>query len=370
MGSSSGRLFKITTFGESHGPAVGVIIEGCPSGWTLDLEQLQVDLNRRRPGQSALTTARKEQDRVEVLSGLFENQVTGTPLTLMVWNKDAKSRDYSHVQHLYRPGHGDLTYQARYGVRDWRGGGRASARETVARVAAGAVARQWLAQKYGIEVLGWVEQVGSLSAQIDPETVSLEQVEHSSVRCPNLQKAVEMETLIKKVKKQGDTLGGVVGAVARGVPLGWGDPVFDKLEADLAKACLSLPACKGFEIGSGFEGTKLRGSEHNDAWFLDQGQPSLKTNHCGGILGGISTGTPLLVRCAFKPVSTHFQSQTTLDYQYEQVEFKNRGRHDPCVVPRAVPLVEAAILLTLADHALRTEALWSGQIQTPSDPIE
>lgn len=373
MGNSSGLLFRVTTFGESHGPALGVVIDGCPSGLKLDLEALHADLARRRPGQSALTTQRKEQDQVEVLSGLFDGVTTGTSLCLLIRNQDAKSRDYQQVKGLYRPGHGDLSYELRYGVRDYRGGGRASARETAARVAAGAVARQWLKARYGVEVIAWVDEVAGHRATLNVTPPSLEAVEGSRVRCPSPADSATFEGLIQAAKRAGDTLGGVVAMCATGVPGGWGAPVFDKLEADLAKACLSLPACKGFEVGSGFAGARLKGSEHNDpitrAAQQGLGHPlsaegarlaAQASNHAGGVLAGISTGAPLTCRCAFKPVSTHFLSQETLSRDGEQVSFHNRGRHDPCVLPRAVPLVEAATLLTLADHALRTEALWGG----------
>ena len=360
MGSSSGRLFRVTTFGESHGSAIGAVIEGCPPGLPIDLEQLQEDLNRRRPGQSALTTSRSEADRVEVLSGIFDGVSTGTPLTLLIHNRDMRSRNYDNVRDLYRPGHGDFTYQARYGVRDYRGGGRASARETAARVAAASIARQWLNIHFGIEVVGWVDQVAHLKAIVDHKVVSRADVDAHPTRCPQAEMAASFENLILEAKSEGDTVGGVVGAVARQVPAGWGDPVFDKLEADLAKACLSLPACKGFEIGSGFAGITLRGSEHNDPWLPPrEGElwPRAATNRAGGVLAGISTGAPLYFRCAFKPVSTHFKQQNTVNRSGESVVFRNEGRHDPCVLPRAVPLVEAAALLTLMDHALRTLAL-------------
>ena len=360
MGSDTGRLFRVTTFGESHGPALGVVIDGCPPGIKLDLDQLRADLARRRPGQSALTTPRAERDAVEVLSGLFEGMTTGAPLTLLIRNKDAKSQHYERVRDLYRPGHGDFTYQARYGIRDHRGGGRASARETAARVAAAAVARQWLSERWGVEVVGWVDQVAHLRAQVDQETVTRAEVDAHVTRCPDQESAERFEALILDAKHEGDTVGGVVGGVARGVPPGWGAPVFDKLEADLAKACLSLPACKGFEIGSGFAGVTLRGSQHNDPW-LPPGDgetwPQAASNNAGGVLAGISTGAPVYIRCAFKPVSTHFKRQETVTRAGEAVTFQNEGRHDPCVLPRAVPLVEAAMLLTLADHALRTLAL-------------
>lgn len=382
MGSSTGALFRVTTFGESHGPALGAVVEGCPPGLLLDLAALQDDLDRRRPGQSALTTQRREGDAVEVLSGLFEGRTTGAPLALLIRNADARSKSYDAVSGLFRPGHGDYTYEARYGVRDWRGGGRASARETAARVAAAGVARQWLAARYGVEVVAWVDEVAGARAAVAPEAVTRAAVEAHPARCPDPVAAARFEELILAARKDGDTVGGVVGAVARGVPAGWGDPVFDKLEADIAKACLSLPACKGFEVGSGFAGTRLRGSEHNDAWVLAprgeeearahapsplapegvrRGAP--RTNHAGGVLAGISTGAHITARCAFKPVSTHFLEQETLTREGEVVTFRNEGRHDPCVLPRAVPLVEAALLMVLADHALRSEAVWGGALR-------
>ena len=366
MASQTGRLFRVTTFGESHGQAIGAVVEGCPPGLRLDLDELQADLDRRRPGQSSLTTSRQEPDRVEVLSGLFEGQTTGTPIALIIRNRDARSRSYHSVQSIYRPGHGDATYMARYGLRDHRGGGRASARETAARVAAAGIARQWLSHRWGVEVLAWVDQVGPDKAQVDVTSVTRDLIEAQLTRCPEREAALRFEQLIRDVKTDGDTIGGVIAAIARGVPAGWGSPVFDKLEADLAKACLSLPACKGFEIGSGFSGVMLRGSEHNDAWRspqIDQSQsekpviPVAETNRAGGVLAGISTGSPVLIRAAFKPVSTHFKPQKTVKHSGEEVTFKNEGRHDPCVLPRATALVEAAMLLTLMDHALQTLAL-------------
>lgn len=379
MGSATGTLFRVTTFGESHGPALGAVVEGCPPGLALDLAAVQADLDRRRPGQSALTTQRREGDAVEVLSGLFEGRTTGAPLALLIRNADARSQSYDGVSGLFRPGHGDYTYEARYGVRDWRGGGRASARETAARVAAAAVARQWLAARYGVEVVAWVDEVAGERAAVEATAVTRAAVEAHPTRCPDPAAAARFEGLILEARKAGDTVGGVVGVVARGAPAGWGDPVFDKLEADLAKACLSLPACKGFEVGSGFEGTRLRGSAHNDAWVRVARTPeealahapnplapegvrygAPRTHHAGGVLAGISTGAPLTARCAFKPVSTHFLEQETLTREGAPVTFRNEGRHDPCVLPRAVPLVEAACLLVLADHALRSEAVWGG----------
>lgn len=362
MSSTTGVLFRVTTFGESHGLGLGAIVDGCPPGVVLDLAALQSDCDRRRPGQSRLTTPREERDEVEVLSGVFEGVTTGTPLMLLFRNEDARSRSYDSVKDLFRPGHADFTYDARYGRRDHRGGGRASARETAARVAAAGVARQWLAQRYGVDVVGWVQTVRDHEAAVDPATVDRAAVDASEVRCPDAAAAAEMTREIEAAKADGDTVGGVVACVARGVPAGWGDPVFDKLDGELAKACLSLPACKGFEIGSGFGGTHLRGSEHNDSFFHDGERVRTRTNRAGGTLGGISTGEPIEIRCAFKPVSTHFKPQQTVTREGDAVTFANEGRHDPCVLPRAVPLVEAAMLLTLADHALRTEAVRGGRI--------
>ncbi len=357
MTNQSGVLYKITTFCDSHGPAIGVVIDGCPPQMKLDLDRIQADLNRRKPGQSHLTTSRQESDQIEVLSGLFEGYTTGTPLTFIIRQEDQKSHHYDSVKDLFRPGHADKTYYARFGIRDHRGGGRASARETAARVIAASVARQYLSDQYGISVLGWVDRVAHLKAHVEPEQITFDQVESNPVRCPDQDMAKQMETLILEVKKAGDTVGGVVGCIGKNIPEGWGSPVFDKLEADLAKACLSLPACKGFEIGSGFEGTYLRGSAHNDQWVMTNQGAQYQSNHAGGTLGGISTGQSLVIRTAFKPVSTHFLTQSTVNKAGELVEFKNEGRHDPCVLARAVVLVESAMLLTLMDHALRTRSI-------------
>ncbi len=361
-GNSTGHLFRVTTWGESHGPALGAVIDGCPPGLMLDTAAIQADLDRRRPGQSRLTTQRKEADAVEVLSGVFEGRTTGTALSLLIRNADQRSRDYSGVRDLYRPGHADYPYDARFGHRDYRGGGRSSARETAARVAAAAVARQWLAARFGVEVVAWVDRVADVSATgVDEATVDRAAVDAYPVRCPDPAGAAAMTARIDAARKAGDTVGGTIRCVARGVPAGWGAPVFDRLEADLGKACLSLPACKGVEFGSGFEGTRMMGSAHNDAFGVGpDGAPLPLTNRAGGTLGGISTGAPITLRCAFKPVSTHFQPQQTVTREGEAVTFRNQGRHDPCVLPRAVPLVEAAALLTLMDHALRTLALGRG----------
>ncbi|MEE2758073.1 MAG: chorismate synthase [Myxococcota bacterium] len=357
MSNTTGRLFRATTFGESHGEMMGVVIDGCPPGVVIDLPQVQADLDRRRPGQTHLTTPRDERDTLRVVSGLFDGSTTGSPLTIVFENQDTRSRDYQGTKDLFRPGHADYGYHMRYGVRDHRGGGRASARETISRVAAGAIGRQILQDRFDIDVIAWVSSVGSIEAAIDVMEISRADVDSHPTRCPDLRAAKEMEANIQAAKAAGDTLGGCVSAVAKGVPAGWGAPVFDKFEADLAKACLSLPACKGFEIGSGFAGTQMKGSDHNDEFTLDNGLVSSPTNHAGGVLGGITSGQPIQIKCAFKPVSTHFKQQRTVTKDLDPVEFKNVGRHDPCVLPRAVPLVEAALWLTLTDHYLITLSL-------------
>ncbi len=366
MGSSIGRLFRVTTFGESHGGGLGAVVEGCPPGLALDLEAVQAQLARRRPGQSALVTQRKEADSVEVLSGLFEGRTLGSPIGLLVRNKDARPDAYADFADRYRPSHADFTTEARYGLRNWQGGGRASARETVARVAAGAIAEQVLAELAGVEIVAWVDRVGLVGSEVDGDTVSREAVDQTPVRCPDLSAAAEMEALIREVRKEGDTIGGVVRCVVRGVPAGLGDPVFDKLEADLAKALISLPAAKGFESGLGFGSLGMRGSEHNDLFEPDPdglprgGAPAARTrsNHSGGIQGGISNGMPITLSVAFKPVATIFREQDTVNQQGEAVTIKPRGRHDACVLPRAVPMVEAMVALVLCDHLLR----WRGQV--------
>jgi len=354
MGSAVGQIFRVTTFGESHGGGLGAIVEGCPPGIALDLDAIQAELDRRRPGQSALVSARSEPDQLEILSGVFEGKTLGTPIGLLVRNKDADPAAYAPTKDLFRPSHADYTTQAKYGVRNWQGGGRASARETVARVAAGAIARQVLSHLAGVEIVGWVDQVGELRANCAAADVTLEAVEANPVRCPDADKALEMETLIRAVRKDGDTIGGVVRAVARNVPAGLGDPVFDKLEADLAKAMVSLPAAKGFSSGSGFDAVTMRGSEHNDAFVPGgDGVVGTRTNHSGGIQGGISNGMPIEISVAFKPVATIFVDQDTVDVSGAAATIKPRGRHDPCVVPRAVPMVEAMMAIVLCDHLLR-----------------
>jgi len=355
MGSVFGSVFRVTTFGESHGPAVGAVVEGCPPRIALEVADVQRELDRRRPGQSRIVTQRQETDQVEILSGLQDGRTLGTPIAMLVWNQDQKSGDYEEMRTKYRPSHADYTYQAKYGVRAWQGGGRASARETVGRVAAGAVAKQVLAGA-GVEVLAWVRSVAGLEAAIDPGAVTAAAVEQNIVRCPDAAVAAEMIALIDEVRKAGDSVGGVVEAVARGVPPGLGDPVFDKLEADLGKGLLSLPACKGVEIGSGFTGTRLRGSEHNDLFYGEAGRIRTRTNRSGGIQGGISNGEDITLRAAFKPTATILREQETVDESGQATILKPRGRHDPCVLPRAVPIVEAMIALVLCDHLLRHRA--------------
>lgn len=356
MGSSTGVIFRVSTWGESHGGALGAVVDGCPPGLELDLDLLQLDLSRRRPGQSSLTTQRKEPDELQILSGVFEGKTLGTPISLVVFNKDANPKDYEPFRDVYRPSHADYTYDAKFGLRNWQGGGRASARETVARVAAGGVAKQVLSKLAQVEIIAWVDRVGPIEAACDPSAVTFDAVESNVVRCPDADKAKEMENLIRAVKADGDTIGGTIRAVARNVPAGWGAPVFDKLEADLAKAMLSLPAAKGFESGLGYGALNMRGSEHNDIFVSEDGQIRTKTNHSGGIQGGISNGMPIEISVAFKPVATIFKTQDTVDQQGKKTTVKPRGRHDPCVLPRAVPMVEAQMALVLCDHLLRHRA--------------
>jgi chorismate synthase len=354
MGSSFGTLFRITTFGESHGVGVGVIVDGCPPRLPLAVEEIQAELDRRRPGQSAITTQRREADAVEILSGVHDGLTIGTPIAMVVRNQDQRGGDYEEMKTKYRPSHADYTYQAKFGIRAWQGGGRASARETIGRVAAGAIARKVLESLApGLQIVAYVKQVQALEAAVDPETVTREAVEANIIRCPEAAMAERMIALVDGARKAGDSLGGVVEAAARGVPAGWGDPVFDKLDADLAKAMLSLPAAKGFEIGSGFRGTQLSGIQHNDPFYSADGKVRTRTNRSGGVQGGISNGESILVRVAFKPTATILREQETVDVDGNETTIKARGRHDPCVLPRAVPIVEAMIALVLADHALR-----------------
>ncbi len=356
-GSSFGTLFRTSTFGESHGIGVGCIVEGCPPGIPLTEEIIQKELDKRRPGQSKLTTQRREGDTVEILSGVFEGQTMGTPIGLLVRNEDQRSKDYSELKDLYRPSHADFTYEAKYGVRDWRGGGRASYREAVGRVAAGAVARQFLSVTYGIELVGYVLQIADLRGTIDQNTVSEADVEANPTRCPDPIVAEQMVTAIEQARKDGDSLGGIVELVARNVPAGLGEPVFDKLTADLAHAVMSLPATRGFEIGEGFAATTLRGTTHNDAFETRDGRVRTRTNHSGGIQGGISNGEDIILRVAFKPTATIHAAQETVTTTGDPTIFQAKGRHDPCVLPRAVAGVEAMVALVLADHALRQRAI-------------
>ncbi len=358
MSSSFGTLFRISTWGESHGGGVGVVVDGCPPRLPLAVEEIQRDLDRRRPGQSRLTTPRQEEDRAEILSGIFEGQTLGTPIGILVRNKDARPEAYASMKDVFRPSHADYTTEAKYGVRNWQGGGRASARETIGRVAAGAIARKLLATAAGVEVLGWVKRVHEVEAKIDPEEVTLEAVEATPVRCPEPSAAQEMIERIDAARRRGDSLGGVVECVARGVPPGLGEPVFDKLEAELARALMSLPASKGFEIGSGFEGTRLTGIEHNDPFVPgEDGRPRTASNRSGGVQGGISNGESIVLRVAFKPTATISQAQRTVNREGEATVLEAQGRHDPCVLPRAVPMVEAMVCLVLADHWLRQRAV-------------
>ena len=354
MSSFFGQLFRITTFGESHGGGVGVVIDGCPPLIELTEADIQRDLDRRRPGQSEIVTPRAEEDRCEILSGLFEGKTTGTPIAILVRNKDARSEAYKEMETAFRPSHADYTYQAKYGIRNWQGGGRASARETIGRVAAAAIAKKVLGGICpGLEIVAYVKSIHTIEAPADPATVAFTQVESNIVRCPDADAAQAMIDLIKKVRAEGDSVGGVIECVIRGVPPGLGEPVFDKLEADLAKAVMSLPATKGFEIGSGFAGARMTGSQHNDPFEMRNGRVRTKSNLSGGIQGGISNGEPVFFRVAFKPTATILQKQQTVSVTGEDVELAARGRHDPCVLPRAVPMVEAMAALVLVDHALR-----------------
>ncbi|OIP95319.1 chorismate synthase [Candidatus Wirthbacteria bacterium CG2_30_54_11] len=352
-GNSFGELFRVTTWGESHGGAVGAVVDGCPSRLELTEQLIQRDLDRRKPGQSDITTARDEHDQVHILSGVFEGKTLGTPISLLVWNEDARSDDYLGFKDMYRPGHADYTYEQKYGIRNWQGGGRASARETIGRVAAGAVARLVLASQTKIEIVTYVRSVGDIEADIDSAKVTPRLLESNIVRCPDAKAAKKMESLIRKAKSEGDSIGGVVECIIRHVPVGLGEPVFDKLSADLAQACMSIPATKGFEIGEGFAASRMRGSEHNDPFVMKRGAVRTVTNHAGGILGGISSGEDIILRVAFKPASTIEQEQKTVSTAGKNTTMKARGRHDPCVVPRAVAVVEAMVAITLADHLLR-----------------
>lgn len=380
MSSITNKLFRITTFGESHGKAIGVVIDGCPAGIELNLEKIQAQLERRKPGQSYLTTQRKEKDQFEILSGIYEGKTLGTPICFVVYNTDVKSDDYLKWADIYRPSHADYTYHAKYGYRTPIGGGRASVRETIGRVIAGTVAEQILKEDLGIETIAWVDSIGNIESntfQNPPKT--REEVDQSLVRCPDLEASEKMIREIEKTKKEGDSLGGTIGVIVRNVPPGLGEPVFDKLEAELGKACLSIPACKGFESGSGFSGTKLKGSQHNDEFYIESKETSeqlekkreikrifgienvldlkTKTNFSGGIQGGISNGMPILLRLAFKPTATIHKVQNSVSESGEAVELLAGGRHDPCVLPRAVPIVESVVNLVLIDMYFRQRAI-------------
>jgi len=356
MANTFGHLFRITTWGESHGGGVGVVVDGCPPRLTLSEADIQPDLDRRRPGQSRIVSPRREPDTVQILSGTFGGKTLGTPICMWVKNEDARPEAYSEMETKFRPSHADYTYFAKYGIRAWPGGGRTSARETIGRVAAGAIAKKILRERFDVEVLAFVKQVQRLIAKVDPEKVRFKDVESNIVRCPDKAMAEKMIQLIEETRRAGDSVGGIVEGVARGVPPGWGEPVFDRLEADLAKAMLSLPATKGFEIGSGFGGILLTGRQHNDPFRVRGGKVRTTSNRSGGIQGGISNGETIYFRVAFKPTATAMHDQDTVSEDFKNTTLKGRGRHDPCVLPRAVPIVEAMTALVLVDHALRHKA--------------
>ncbi len=361
MGSSFGKLFKISTFGESHGGGVGVIVDGCPPRLVIDIEEIQKDLDRRRPGQSKITTPRNESDKVEILSGILNNQTLGTPIAMFVRNKDQRPNDYGEMTNIFRPSHADGTYQLKYGIKASSGGGRASARETIGRVAAGSIAKQILKKSHNTEIIAWVKRIHNIEADVNSSQIQLEDVESNIVRCPNQEIANLMIERIEEISREGDSCGGVIECVVRNPPVGIGMPVFDKLEADLAKALMSLPASKGFEIGSGFSGTFLKGSEHNDAFLPSDGNRlKTATNNSGGIQGGISNGEQIILRVAFKPTATIRKDQKTINSEGKETTLAAKGRHDPCVLPRAVPMVEAMVSIVLADHLLRHKGQCSG----------
>jgi chorismate synthase len=370
VGNSFGTLFRITTFGESHGPALGAVVDGCPARLPIDVAQIQHELGRRRPGQSRLVTQRKEADQIEILSGVLDGLALGTPIAMIIRNEDARGKDYDAMAGAYRPSHADYTYDAKFGIRAIAGGGRASARETAARVAGGAIAQQLLARA-GIAIVAWVDEVAGIAATVDERTVSRAAVDTNDIRCPDAAIADQMIERVERARKDGDSVGGVIRAIARGVPAGWGEPVFDKLDADLAKAMMSIPAVKGVEVGSGFAGTLMSGSAHNDLYYRrEDGSIGTRTNRSGGIQGGISDGEPVTVRLAFKPTATIMRPQDTVDRDGNPTILSPRGRHDPCVLPRAVPIVEAMLALTLADHWLRQRArMGAVDPVTPVDPV-
>ncbi|MDP3980516.1 MAG: chorismate synthase [Chlamydiota bacterium] len=352
-GNTFGHLFRITTWGESHGGAVGVVIDGCPPRLELKTEDIQRELDRRRPGQSNITTQRAELDEAHILSGVFEGKTLGTPICIAIYNKDAKPQDYEKFKDIYRPSHADFTTQEKYGIRNWQGGGRSSARETIGRVAAGAIAKRILKERFNIEILAYVKQVHDICAVIDPKQVTLDMIEANPVRCPDPEKAKNMQSRIEEVRKTGDSLGGIIEAVAKNIPIGWGDPVFDKIEADLAKAIMSVPATKGFEIGSGFSSVLMTGSTHNDPFYASKEGIKTRTNNSGGVQGGISNGEDIIIRAAFKPTATIIKAQESVTTGSKHATLAATGRHDPCVLPRAVPIIEAMMALVLVDHYLR-----------------
>ena len=357
MSSQLGQLFRISTFGESHGGGVGVVIDGCPPLISLSEEDLQIELDRRRPGQSEVTTPRNEADKCEILSGTFEGKTLGSPIAVLVRNKDHRPEAYSEMSEKYRPSHADYTYDAKFGTRNWQGGGRSSARETIGRVAAGAVAKKVIKHFYpNLEALAWVKSIQDIEASIDPLKVTAEVIESNVVRTGDPKTADTMVNRIKEIRSEGNSIGGVIEGVIRGCPPGLGEPVFDRLEADLAKAMLSIPATKGFEVGSGFSGTTLTGADHNDYFYMEGEKVRTHTNHSGGVQGGISNGEPILFRVAFKPTATIMSAQPTVSKDHQDTELKGRGRHDACVLPRAVPIVEAMTNLILCDHLLRHRA--------------
>ena len=358
MGNSFGKIFKVNTFGESHGGAVGVILDGCPPQLELDIDLIQHELNRRRPGQSQITTPRKEEDKLEILSGIKDNITLGTPIAMIIRNKDQRPNDYNNIEKVFRPSHADGTYHLKYGIQANSGGGRSSARETIGRVAGGAIAKQFLQRLHQIEILSWVKRIHNIDAEINPDQISLKNIESNIVRCPDAKIAEKMIKRIKELQEEGDSCGGVIEAIVKNIPSGLGMPVFDKLEADLAKALMSLPATKGFEIGSGFSGTYLKGSEHNDPFVMSTDRNKLKTlsNNSGGIQGGISNGEMLKMRIAFKPTATIRKEQMTVNAEGKEVTMSAKGRHDPCVLPRAVPMVDSMIALVIADHLLLNHA--------------
>jgi chorismate synthase len=352
-GNSFGTIFRITTFGESHGEAIGVVIDGCPSGIMIHEDLIQNEVDKRKPGQSTITTSRTETDKIKILSGIFNGTTTGTPITIIVENKDSRSNDYESIKDLYRPSHADYTYQIKYGIRDYRGGGRASARETVARVIAGSIAQQILKNELHLEILSYVSTVHDISTTIDPSQVNIHDIESNIIRCPDQAIAKKMITKINAIRSEGDSVGGIITTIVKNVPIGLGEPVFDKLNAELAKAMFSINAVKGFEIGSGFKCTEFTGKEHNDELIMMDNKVHTKTNHSGGIVGGISNGEDLLFRTSFKPVSTIKKLQNTIDKENKAINYMAEGRHDPCVLPRAVPIVDAMTALVIVDHYLK-----------------